>query len=737
MRRKFFKRALAALLALSLTAGVSAFGAQTDTYIDGYSTLLAAGATLKEGTYWTGSDYRSEHYIELSQNAAVRPVAASWDTLCANGSLNTLAMRLRERENLHVFAGVNGSFFSTGNYEPVGMVVQNGVLRAGDEGLNAVGFRTDGSAILGRPELCMTLRCGEVTETLGALNEGYYSGLVMYTADFFSGKVAEGCNVLCSIDGSIPISGSVELTVLEKTEEAVKIPEEQVLLHCDEETQFLAMLNAGDTLTLDISCAEGWESVDSAVGILFKLLTEGAVESGLETAAAPRTAIGIKADGSLILYTVDGRQSGYSVGMGMDKLAQRMKELGCVSAGALDGGGSTNLSAQYLGDDSLSQINRPSGGSARSVVNYIFLVQDQLPAARASQLALYPLHLNALVGAQQQLTVKAADSAAAAAAVPAGVSYSVSGGVGRVVDGVFYAECAGSGTITVSAPGLASASIPVKVVAQPDKIEVYGEKYGKLTTSLTLEPEQEVDLTARAEYNHVPLLSSDTCFQWTLEEAAGTVDETGHIVPASDSGSGLLTVSVGDVKTEVPITIRAALPFYDVKKSDSFYDAVKFVYDNEIFKGTGDTSFEPEVVMNRGMIVTVLWRLSGAQEAENLPAFLDVSMDDWYGPAVAWAAENGIVNGYSDVQFAPLDELTKEQILTIIHRWAGLPEAAENALLVATDAHTVDDWAREAMLWATEESRRLVDLDEDGNLLPRQSMTRAAVAEVLMRFLSE
>ena len=141
--------------------------------------------------------------------------------------------------------------------------------------------------------------------------------------------------------------------------------------------------------------------------------------------------------------------------------------------------------------------------------------------------------------------------------------------------------------------------------------------------------------------------------------------------------------------------------------------------------------------MNRGMIVTVLWRLSGAQETENLPAFLDVSMDDWYGPAVAWAAENGIVNGYSDVQFAPLDELTKEQILTIIHRWAGLPEAAENALLLATDAHTVDDWAREAMLWATEESRRLVDLDEDGNLLPRQSMTRAAVAEVLMRFLSE
>ena len=211
------------------------------------------------------------------------------------------------------------------------------------------------------------------------------------------------------------------------------------------------------------------------------------------------------------------------------------------------------------------------------------------------------------------------------------------------------------------------------------------------------------------------------------------MDETGHVIPAAVSGSGLLTVSAGETRTQIPITVWSGVPFRDVLTTDPYFAAVRYTYENDLFKGMSETAFAPETVMTRGMLVTVLWRMNGEPEPETERAFADVAPEDWYGPAVAWASETGLVQGYGDC-FGPLDELTKEQILAILWRWAGQPET-EGSLAEIADGGDVSAYAVPALVWALDPARRLIEADGDDSVLPRLPMTRAAVAEVLMRYL--
>lgn len=722
------------LLSLTLLLTVPAAAATLGEQVDGCSAVLADGLTLTEGQYWTGKDLCTEHYLTLEPGSAAKPAVVSSRSLWARQSLQSAAATQSER----ILAGCNGGFFTVATGEPVGLVISGGAVRADDGALEAVGFLPDGSTLFGRPEICISLTDGTQQAEISALNRSSGAGLRLYTADCAEKitPAAESFRVLCDIDGELRPGGSARLTVSEISESAepVLLSDGRALLVLDRERDgaeqsLPELLQPGAELTLEITCAPGWEQVDSAVGILYPLLRAGEIVSGLETYAAPRTAVGVKADGTLVLYTVDGRQSGYSAGTGLLGVARRLRELGCVTAGALDGGGSTVMAAQMPGDDFLSTVNRPSEN--RSVVNYIFVGTEQAPTGTAARLTLYPLHINAVTGAEIPLTVKAADRGGCAAPVPQNVSYTVSDGLGEVRGGVFHAAGSGRGTIRVSAPGVESAEIPVLVSDSPDTLELYGEKYGKHTTSLTLEPGQEVDLTVRASHNHVALTGDDGCYTWTLDAAAGTVDETGHLVPADVSGSGMLTARVGESSVQIPIRIWTGIPFSDVKPADPCFAAVKYVYEHGVFEGTGETTFDPAVVMSRGMLVTVLWRMSGKPEADPA-AFADVAADAWYGPAVAWAAETGLVNGYSETRFAPADDLTQEQILTILHRWSGLPEAKTTAPETVKGVAEAHEYAVPALCWAAESG--VAEVSGEG-LKPLQPMSRADVAGVLMRWL--
>ncbi|MDO4270935.1 MAG: S-layer homology domain-containing protein, partial [Eubacteriales bacterium] len=172
-------------------------------------------------------------------------------------------------------------------------------------------------------------------------------------------------------------------------------------------------------------------------------------------------------------------------------------------------------------------------------------------------------------------------------------------------------------------------------------------------------------------------------------------------------------------------------PFADVRESDWFYDSVKYVYEHDLMLGTSGTAFSPNAGTERGMIVTILWRMAGKPAAESGSAFSDVRSGAYYADAVAWADENGIVLGYGNGLFGPGDKITREQLAAILWRYAGSP-AAGGALDGFADADSVSPYARDALRWAVEQN--IVSGKGGGALDPKGPATRAEAAAMLERF---
>lgn len=180
-----------------------------------------------------------------------------------------------------------------------------------------------------------------------------------------------------------------------------------------------------------------------------------------------------------------------------------------------------------------------------------------------------------------------------------------------------------------------------------------------------------------------------------------------------------------------------AFPFADVKESDWYYDAVNFVYQNELMNGTSASLFDPNGTMNRAMLVTILHRQAGEPVVNYALPFEDVASGTWYTEAVRWAAAEGIVTGTSATTFAPDAPVTREQFATILYRYAQQSGAdvsvGENTnILSYADALDVSEYAIPAMQWACGAG---VIEGSGANLNPQDQATRAEAATMLMRFI--
>lgn len=176
------------------------------------------------------------------------------------------------------------------------------------------------------------------------------------------------------------------------------------------------------------------------------------------------------------------------------------------------------------------------------------------------------------------------------------------------------------------------------------------------------------------------------------------------------------------------------LPFTDVQEDMWYYSAVQYVYAQGLMAGTTTSTFSPDMSTSRGMIVTILHRLSGSP-AGGSSNFTDVATDMYYADAVAWAAANGVVEGYSDGRFGPDDPITREQMAVILSRYAQYKRyntGARVSLSTYGDAAQVSPYALEAMQWARAEG--LITGTDANLLLPGGNATRVQIAAILMRF---
>lgn len=146
--------------------------------------------------------------------------------------------------------------------------------------------------------------------------------------------------------------------------------------------------------------------------------------------------------------------------------------------------------------------------------------------------------------------------------------------------------------------------------------------------------------------------------------------------------------------------------------------------------------------MTRGMLVTVLYRMNGSPSVSGKTPFTDVRTDEWYSAAVLWAYQNGIVTGMSDTTFDPINNVTREQMATILFRYTktAAPDKAKASADLSgfADAGSVNDWAVDAMRWAV--GQKLIagiTLEQSVYLQPRGNATRAQAATVLTRYYAQ
>lgn len=178
-------------------------------------------------------------------------------------------------------------------------------------------------------------------------------------------------------------------------------------------------------------------------------------------------------------------------------------------------------------------------------------------------------------------------------------------------------------------------------------------------------------------------------------------------------------------------------PFSDVKENDWFFNTVKYAGENGIMNGVSETEFAPNQTLTRAMLVTILYRVEGSPRLNSDSKFTDVGPSEWYSAPVIWAAENGIVNGVTETEFAPNQAITREQIAAIMYRYAGVKgyDTTQGGMAVREfeDYETISSWAREAMQWAV--NTKLISGKTATTINPLDAATRAESATIIMRFI--
>ena len=174
------------------------------------------------------------------------------------------------------------------------------------------------------------------------------------------------------------------------------------------------------------------------------------------------------------------------------------------------------------------------------------------------------------------------------------------------------------------------------------------------------------------------------------------------------------------------------LPFYDVSASDWFVNDVAYCYNNGLMNGMSATRFAPNETTTRAQFATVLYRLAGSPAVTASNPFSDCA-GHWASKEIAWAYQKGIVTGVGNNRFAPDQQITREQMVTMLFRYSGAKEPSGS--LSFTDAYRISSYARPAVIWAVQNN--IVSGNPDGTFNPQGYATRAQLAKVLHMYVTK
>ena len=697
---------------------------------------LSQGTALTTGWFWsdTYSDLRTERYLTYTPNEAVTPTVAYGSNVVDKATLTAMAKTL-ESQGKRVVGGTNGDFYVMATGQPLGLVVTDGVVRSSSSYHYAVGFRADGTAFIGQPQLRITatLPAARVNVSGGVnkvrqVTNADGGGLTLLTGDFASTtqntrggvdvyltllteEVGRSVEVLAPVQVAQPVeppAGAYTIdpdtglqvpaevpeptyvTEMRPTGEHIEVSRDLrigkrvrckvdfvteaaganplqkdslvLTMNGTDDPAVLAQLRAlkpGDQVDIDITSSDSrWSEATQALGGMYRLLENGKLGSNLSAERTARTAVGIRPDGTVLFYTVDGKQSGYSVGANCTQVAQRLLELGCTEALGLDGGGSTTIGITDPADSSFSVVNRPSDGAQRANSTALFLTTDLKPTGVAGSLLLTPGDALALSGTRLQFSASYLDTAWYAMAGQAqNVRYTAAGTGEITPDGAFTAGKAGTTTIT-GVSGSLTGSTGVTTVETPDKITVTNEATGGAVQAISLEPGETISLTASATWRNLVVVSQDSCYTWACDASLGAVTPDGTFTAGAEGGSGSLTVTAGGRTVTLPVNVAG-----HVRTLEDFEGAENSFAADEAVDGAGTTQVSLEQSLNHVRTGKQSLRVDYAAREGVARLEADVAIPAGEGYLGLWVKGDGSGNALSALVKMPAAESQTDEAL--------------------------------------------------------------------------
>lgn len=535
-----------------------------------YSRTIMKGVTYTYTQSDNGSPQRN-YVIEYDpDNSGVEAYAVFGEYEFGGDTIST-NIALAESKGYTVIAGVNASPFDTSNGVTVGTIIQNGVVISANSGkstYDSFAILNNGHMFIGTSDLSFSYKINDTTDIsfshINKQKKTAKNDIYLYTETYYDDTriLADSTEVVLNITkGDGPRIGkelvaSVEsINTSASASNRTKISANKLVL-TGPSLEALGNLKVGDKVAFTITdndSAHDWSDVAQSICGFYEILKDGNLVNTGDPSVHPRTTVGYKADGTIVLWVVDGRQPLLSVGLTDAACAEYMKSLGCVAAIRMDGGGSSNMTIRLPGDTKTTTVNSPSDGEERHDSDALLLVlkkdYDQTIGSE-TLLHAYPNSLTVLENTVVGFEVKATDEKYNPKQVPT-YELSVEGECGSIVNGKFQAKTgSGEGKVVITS-GSSRTTVDVKVT---NKVT---ELYTTIN-NIASGPNEKTTIGVKA-YNGSDLLEcSNESFEWTCDNNVGSVDNHGVFTSSSNTGqTGYVYVKHGSLQAKVLVTVGA------------------------------------------------------------------------------------------------------------------------------------------------------------------------------------
>ena len=755
------KAAIVAIIIFAILSSSFAYAFGREVYTN--TQWLADNLSYTNTISYSDTAERGESYsVALVGKGDAYPIVTKGDTVYGTLTL-TKAVNYMESLGVNVLAAVNSDFFSMSTGVPMGIVIEDGEYISSPSERPAVCFSGNGGvSVVESPSVLISLRNngGSLdsdnrgkTTSFSHLNKFRVDtgGMYLLTEHFSTVSTrtsSPGWFLKFKVlEGTLSVSGKMTLQVVGKQESdgSMNIEPGHMILtsaHQGGYGEEYDKFDVGDTVTLTTSCnQEALVKARYASGGGDILVSNGSKthSSGWDSALlsrAPRTAFGVRKDGSIVSYVIDGRNPQHSVGMTMNELADEMLKQGCVYAVNFDGGGSSALSVRLPGDVRNTVVSMPSDGAERGCSTYIMFVTDARPDGAARNLSLANDGAVVLAGSSIDLGIAATDKGYMPVAAPSVVHASTSA-KGASVEGLRYTAgmSAGIDVIELYSPstgsrGVAYGTGSIFVITQPTSISAARRGSRAPVTSVQLEPGETLELNMTAMYFDRYVTAQPLSFTYTISGNIGEMTEPGVFkAGASMFQSGSLTISAGTASAVVRIEIGG---FTDISGHWA-KEYVEYLTQNGITKGISATEYGASAEMRRADYILMLYRAAGEPRFSNKGEYSDVVRSDYYAKAMAWARSVGITESTEDNLFYPQAPIERQDAFTFTYRALEIlgkeyTDGDWDQLADFPDADTLDEYA----LIPTMTLIKLGVVEGmDGIISPHSTLTRAQMAKIL------